>query len=163
MKWTVWFVCAAAFGQVPYDRIVNAEKEPGNWLTYSGNYSGHRFSPLSQITPANISGLHCNRASLSNRTHGNAPIVVTWRDANSFEHGRGLICTGKTGNGAARRTTSQSASVRNRSPRFSITSCLSQHSMATWSLDLKRAKPVKRRRLQARLPRARDFEKGRGR
>ena len=49
---------AAAFAQVPYDRIVKAESEPGNWMTYSGNYSGHRFSPLEQITPANVTGMH---------------------------------------------------------------------------------------------------------
>lgn len=44
--------------QVPYERIVNADKEPGLWLTYSGNYQGHRYSALSQITPANVSRLH---------------------------------------------------------------------------------------------------------
>ena len=38
---------------VPFDRIVEAAAEPGNWLTYSGNYAGHRHSPLRQITPAN--------------------------------------------------------------------------------------------------------------
>ena len=51
MKWICLLACGAAFGQVPYERIVAAEKEPGNWLTYSGNYAGHRYSPLSQITP----------------------------------------------------------------------------------------------------------------
>ena len=49
--------CDPARAQVSYDRIVNAAKEPGNWLTYSGNFQGHRFSPLSQITPANVGGL----------------------------------------------------------------------------------------------------------
>jgi alcohol dehydrogenase (cytochrome c) len=43
--------------QVPYQRIVDAEKEPEHWLTYSGNYSGHRFSPLAQITPRNVAQL----------------------------------------------------------------------------------------------------------
>ena len=27
------------------------------WLTYSGNYFGHRHSPLTQITPENVSQL----------------------------------------------------------------------------------------------------------
>jgi len=45
-------VIAAA--QVPYDRIRRADAEPGNWLTYSGNYASHRFSRLNQITPANV-------------------------------------------------------------------------------------------------------------
>ena len=43
--------------QVTYERIRKAEAEPGNWLTYSGNYSAHRFSPLTQLTPANVAGL----------------------------------------------------------------------------------------------------------
>lgn len=50
-------LAAPAFAQVPYERIVNADKEPGNWLTYSRNYQGHRYSPLSEITTANVSGL----------------------------------------------------------------------------------------------------------
>ena len=52
------FACAAAFAQVPYDRIAAASTEPGSWLTYSGNYAGHRYSPLSGITPANVANLH---------------------------------------------------------------------------------------------------------
>jgi alcohol dehydrogenase (cytochrome c) len=48
---------AVAAAQVPYERIVNAAREPGNWLTYSGNYLGHRFSALRQITAANVGGL----------------------------------------------------------------------------------------------------------
>jgi len=39
--------------QVPYQRLRNAGAEPGNWLTYSGNYGSHRYSPLAQIAAAN--------------------------------------------------------------------------------------------------------------
>ena len=46
-----------AQAQVPYQRIVDARNEPGSWLTYSGNYQGHRFSSLKEITPANVSRL----------------------------------------------------------------------------------------------------------
>src|SRR5688572_33027006 len=42
---------------VTSDRILNAAKEPQNWLTYSGNYNGQRYSPLGQITPANVRNL----------------------------------------------------------------------------------------------------------
>jgi alcohol dehydrogenase (cytochrome c) len=42
---------------VPFERIVNADREPGNWLTYSRNYQGHRHSPLTQLTPRNAAGL----------------------------------------------------------------------------------------------------------
>jgi len=47
----------AAFAQVPFDRILKAASEPGSWLTYSGNYQAHRFSPLTQLTPGNVAGL----------------------------------------------------------------------------------------------------------
>jgi alcohol dehydrogenase (cytochrome c) len=43
--------------QVPYDRIAAVAKEPGSWLTYSGNYAAHRFSPLEHLTPANVARL----------------------------------------------------------------------------------------------------------
>jgi alcohol dehydrogenase (cytochrome c) len=48
---------AAAGAQVPYERIRNARSEPRNWLTYSGNYEGQRYSPLSDIDRANVAGL----------------------------------------------------------------------------------------------------------
>jgi alcohol dehydrogenase (cytochrome c) len=53
----VVLLCATAFGQVSFKRILNADKEPGNWLTYSRNYMGHRFSPLAEITTANVGNL----------------------------------------------------------------------------------------------------------
>ena len=43
--------------QVPYEKILRAASEPGNWLTYSGNYEAHRYSSLSQITRANAGRL----------------------------------------------------------------------------------------------------------
>jgi alcohol dehydrogenase (cytochrome c) len=45
------------WGQVSFDRIRNADSEPGNWLTYSRTYSGQRFTPLRQITAANVAQL----------------------------------------------------------------------------------------------------------
>jgi alcohol dehydrogenase (cytochrome c) len=68
---------AGLLAQVPFDRIVNARKDPGNWLTYSADYLGHRFSPLTQITPANVSRLRVKWAyqfsSLNNEV---SPIVA---------------------------------------------------------------------------------------
>jgi alcohol dehydrogenase (cytochrome c) len=43
--------------QITYERLLNTAKEPHNWLTYSGNYSSHRYSLLTQITPANVKNL----------------------------------------------------------------------------------------------------------
>ncbi len=42
---------------VTFDRLLRADQEPQNWLTYSGNLSGHRHSQLTQITPANVRNL----------------------------------------------------------------------------------------------------------
>jgi alcohol dehydrogenase (cytochrome c) len=50
-------LAAVATAQVPYQRIHDAAKEPGNWLTYSGNYAGHRHSPLTELTPKNVGEL----------------------------------------------------------------------------------------------------------
>jgi PQQ-dependent dehydrogenase (methanol/ethanol family) len=44
---------ALAGGLTP-DRLVNAGREPQNWLTYWGGYDSHHFSSLRQITPANV-------------------------------------------------------------------------------------------------------------
>ncbi len=44
-------------GQVTYDRLLNAAREPQNWLTYSGTYSSQRYSALDQITPRNVGAL----------------------------------------------------------------------------------------------------------
>src|SRR5579864_1183417 len=49
--------CLSASAQVPFERIRQAEREPGNWLTYSGNYNGHRYSPLDQINAQNVARL----------------------------------------------------------------------------------------------------------
>ncbi len=57
MKWLIVLLSLCAYGQVPFERIANADKEPGSWLTYSRNLQGHRFSPLTEITPANVGRL----------------------------------------------------------------------------------------------------------
>src|SRR5713101_8475352 len=58
------FTCLAAIclavlvhGQVTYERLLNAGKEPGNWMTYSGSYRSWRYSSLDQITRQTASRL----------------------------------------------------------------------------------------------------------
>ena len=69
--------CAAAFAQVPYDRIAAAPSEPGNWLTYSGNYAGHRYSPLGEITAANVANLRVKWAyQFENHRTEVSPLVA---------------------------------------------------------------------------------------
>ena len=48
---------SAALAQVPYERIVKAETEPNNWLTYAGTYKSQRYTPLNQITKQNVAQL----------------------------------------------------------------------------------------------------------
>jgi len=43
--------------QVTFERLLNAGKEPHNWLTYSGTYKSQRYSLLDQITRENASDL----------------------------------------------------------------------------------------------------------
>jgi alcohol dehydrogenase (cytochrome c) len=51
-------VAAPAFaGEVTPDRLVNADKEPGNWLMNHRTYDAQRYSPLEKINKANIKDL----------------------------------------------------------------------------------------------------------
>jgi len=50
-------VAVSLSAQVTRDRLLHADREPQNWLTYSGTYSSQRHSLLDQITPANVKGL----------------------------------------------------------------------------------------------------------
>ena len=47
----------ASSGGVTYERLLAAEEEPGNWLTYSGQYHSQRFSGLDQINNGNVERL----------------------------------------------------------------------------------------------------------
>src|SRR5271168_5246935 len=38
-------------------RLEHADKEPQNWMTYYGNYSGWSYSPLDQISRKNVKQL----------------------------------------------------------------------------------------------------------
>ena len=44
--------------EVTFDRLKNAESEPGNWLTNHKTYDAKRYSPLDQINQSNIKNLH---------------------------------------------------------------------------------------------------------
>ena len=43
--------------QVTYDRILHSDREPQNWLTYSGGYASDRYSLLNQINRDNVEDL----------------------------------------------------------------------------------------------------------
>src|SRR5215468_4096376 len=42
---------------VTYERLLKATEEPGNWLTYGGDYRSHHYSTLNQITADNVQRL----------------------------------------------------------------------------------------------------------
>src|SRR5437773_5824154 len=51
-------VAGVVYGQqVPFERILDANKEPQNWLTYGGTLFNQRYSLLNQITPDNVKNL----------------------------------------------------------------------------------------------------------
>lgn len=52
------FLSSTVLGaEVTYDRLLNAENEPQNWLHIHGNYSSTRFSKLSQVNTNNAGNL----------------------------------------------------------------------------------------------------------
>jgi alcohol dehydrogenase (cytochrome c) len=75
------FVVLASYqlhAQVSYDRLLRAASEPRNWLIYSGTYASQRYSPLTQIAPANVATLE-QKWMFQNQVFGawqSNPLVV---------------------------------------------------------------------------------------
>ena len=42
---------------MPYERLLKAESDPQNWMTYAGSYKSHRYSALDQINRKNVASL----------------------------------------------------------------------------------------------------------
>ena len=62
---------------VTSERLLNATAEPGNWLTYSGDYRSHHYSSLNQITTDNVHRLKAKWIFQMHRTKvETTPIVV---------------------------------------------------------------------------------------
>ena len=59
------------------DRLVNADKEPQNWLMNHRTYNGQRFSPLARITKANVKSLRLAYAVPLGGGAGNEYYVAT--------------------------------------------------------------------------------------
>jgi alcohol dehydrogenase (cytochrome c) len=68
----------AAVTSVPFERILKANQEPQNWLTYSGSVTSQRHSALTGITPANAKDLTLAWVfqSRSLEKHEVTPLVV---------------------------------------------------------------------------------------
>jgi len=62
---------------VTYERLLKAPTEPGNWLTYGGDYRSHHYSRLNQITADNVHRLRAKWIYQFHRPKVEAtPIVV---------------------------------------------------------------------------------------
>ncbi|MEM5535251.1 PQQ-dependent dehydrogenase, methanol/ethanol family [Neptuniibacter pectenicola] len=48
---------AAVAGDVSHKRLLNADKEVGNWLTHHKNFEAHRFSKLEEVNTKNVKNL----------------------------------------------------------------------------------------------------------
>jgi alcohol dehydrogenase (cytochrome c) len=48
---------SALAADVTPERLLNADKEPQNWLMNHRTYDGQRFSPLARINKNNVNGL----------------------------------------------------------------------------------------------------------
>ena len=68
-----------ALAQTPYERIAEARREPGNWLTYSGDYFSHHYSPLAQINRTNVGRMKLAwMYQIGSRQHfESTPLVVS--------------------------------------------------------------------------------------
>ena len=71
-----------ALRQISEQDLLEGLKNPSRWLTFSGDYSGQRHSPLKQVTPQNVSGLvpqwmfQTDVPGLPGRGLENTPLVV---------------------------------------------------------------------------------------
>jgi alcohol dehydrogenase (cytochrome c) len=74
----VFVTTSVAYAQVTPDRLVNAARDPEQWLMYSGSYDGSRFSPLDQINRTNVQRLSLQWVFQTRirGTHETTPIVI---------------------------------------------------------------------------------------
>jgi alcohol dehydrogenase (cytochrome c) len=67
----------APAAEVTPDRLLNADREPQNWLMNHRTYNGQRFSPLERINKGNVKGLHLAYAVALGGGAGNEYTVAT--------------------------------------------------------------------------------------
>ncbi|MBF8270471.1 MAG: PQQ-dependent dehydrogenase, methanol/ethanol family, partial [Gammaproteobacteria bacterium] len=68
----------AGAANVDTNRIMQADAEPGQWLSYGRTYDEQRYSPLQQITPANVEqlGLDWYADYASNLQQEGTPLYI---------------------------------------------------------------------------------------
>jgi alcohol dehydrogenase (cytochrome c) len=68
---------SALAAEVTPDRLINADKEPQNWLMNHRTYDGQRFSPLARINKDNVKGLKLAYAVPLGGSAGNEFVQAT--------------------------------------------------------------------------------------
>src|SRR3979490_964103 len=72
----------AALPEITYQDLLEGFKNPARWMTFSGDYTGQRHSPLKQLTPQNVAGLvpqwifQTDIPGMLGRGIENTPLVV---------------------------------------------------------------------------------------
>jgi len=69
--------CPAMAGEVTPERLVNADKEPHNWLMNHRTYDAQRYSPLERINKSNIANLKLAYAVAIGGTSANENLQAT--------------------------------------------------------------------------------------
>jgi len=75
---------SAVAAEVTSERLINADREPQNWLMNHRTYDGQRFSPLSRINKDNIKNLRLAFAVPLGGQTGNGEIEATPLAENGF-------------------------------------------------------------------------------
>ncbi len=93
------FASAKSHSQVTYERLLGAAREPQNWLTYSGRYSGWRYSTLNQVKTGNASRLALQWAFqvADLGQFETTPIVVDGVLYGTGQNGRAFALDARTG------------------------------------------------------------------
>jgi PQQ-dependent dehydrogenase (methanol/ethanol family) len=77
--WACTLLGGAVAAELDGQRLINADKEPGNWMTYHGTYKSWHYSPLDQINTSNVTRLQeawSHVASRANRGLQGFPLAI---------------------------------------------------------------------------------------
>ena len=90
---------AAAKAQVTAERLLNAPKEPQNWLMYNGDYAGLRYSTLEQVNLQNANRLAPKWAyqTMAGGKFETTPLVVDGVLYGTGQDDRAFALDAKTG------------------------------------------------------------------
>jgi len=75
----IGFAVQAGAAEITWDRLLNADKDPNNWLMYHGSFKGWHYSALSEINKTNVRNLKVawvHTPSASKRGIQSFPLVA---------------------------------------------------------------------------------------